>query len=80
MTLKDDARKLAAQSREKAENLEETMLQRAEEALEADRSDGVSAAMRDLAVQQRQEEKHQQETLLSRSQEAIDPPPEPTET
>ncbi|MEM8810620.1 MAG: hypothetical protein AAGF01_31815 [Cyanobacteria bacterium P01_G01_bin.38] len=71
MNIEDKARKAAVQARQQAEHLEETILHRAEEAIEEYTDESLSAEARELAARKRQQAKETKERLLGRSEEEI---------
>ena len=72
MDIKKDAREAAAEARQQQKHLEETSLERAKEAVEAQSDKTIQAEMRELSTQKRQKQEHLQENVLSRAEEAIE--------
>lgn len=71
MNIEDRSRKAVAQARQQAEHLEETILHRAEEAIEEPTDESLSAEARQLAARKRQQAKEAKARLMGRSEEEM---------
>jgi hypothetical protein len=67
MSTQEEARKAAVEQRQHEEHLHQSMLSRAESALETPRSPQIQEEARERMVQERQHEEHVHQTMLSRA-------------
>lgn len=71
MEIDEQARERLAQQRQDTENLQDTMLTRAEEQVQASDDSALDEQARKKLAEQRQHDEHIQDTMLHRSEEQL---------